>query len=198
MAKKSQAYIRLEKEYRKLAKKADQRLVRLEKLSQEENFGGILQYAYARAIHDVKIWNPEAGTSGNKVRFNTKPPENTQSLKAKIADIKNFLAAKTSTKTGIIESYKQKAETFSKKFGSSMDWQTLANFYRRGIAGKFEKYGYGAFRAIAVIQENKEKIQKMIKQNKEVDDLVEDDVLQERISDMLKHHKKDLKKLGVL
>ena len=90
-------YIQAYVEYRTKAKKADQRLVRLEALSHEEYFEGVLNFAYKGAIRDIQSWKKQ-GQRGGDNRFNTAPPIKLTQLEAKIADIDKFLAKKTSNK----------------------------------------------------------------------------------------------------
>lgn len=140
----------LMREYRKLAKRADQRLVRLEKLAEsgDTNFKGVLTYSYKRAASDAAKW----GSMSEKPRFNIKPPETKGELSAKIKDIEAFLNAPTSTKQGIVNVYKKRAETFNKKFGEKdkkgnvknpVTWQQLANYYKSDQA-KREATRYGS------------------------------------------------------
>lgn len=137
-------------EYRKLAKRADQRLVRLEKLAEsgDTNFEGVLTYSYKRAASDAAKW----GSNADKPRFNIKPPETAGEIKAKIKDIEAFLEAPTSTKQGIINIYKKRADTFNDKFGEKDDegnvknpikWQDLAKYYKSDTA-KREAKRYGS------------------------------------------------------
>lgn len=121
----------IEAYYKRLAKQADQRLVRLEKLAQEEGFSAVTKYAYARAQKDIKQWG------GN--RFNQNQPKNKQQLKAKIKDIKTFLQSQTSTKSGILKTYKQRAKTINDKYGTSFTWQELATYFESGLADKEDK-----------------------------------------------------------
>ena len=121
---KSTEYIALVIEYDKLAKKADSRLRSLEALSHEEYYRGVKNYAYARAIRDIEAWS---GTGAK--RFQTKPPESIQGLQGKIMDIKTFLLSETSTKRGITETYKKRADTINKKYGTNFTWQDLARYY---------------------------------------------------------------------
>lgn len=136
----------LMKEYRRLAKRADQRLVRLEQLAEsgDPNYKGVLTYAYKRAAKDAQKW----GSTGEKARFNIKPPETSNELRAKIKDIEQFLEAPTSTKQGITNVYQKRAESFNKKFGDKdqkerpITWQELANFYKSDQAKKLDRrYG---------------------------------------------------------
>lgn len=131
-------------EYRRYAKRADQRLVRLEKLAEsgDTNFQGVLSYSYKKAAQDAKKW----GSTGERPRFNVKPPETTGEIKAKIKDIEAFLESPTSTKKGITDVYKKRAETFNKRFGKKGDrpvtWQEIANYYKSDQAKALDRrYG---------------------------------------------------------
>lgn len=129
-----QAYV----EYKQKAKRADQRLVRLEGLSYEKHFSGVLEFAYKSAIRDVHSW-------GGDRRFNTAPPTKLTQLQAKIADIDKFLSKPTSSKSGIVDFYKKRADTFNegrikngeviggfgKEFGVEFTWEEIAIYYER-------------------------------------------------------------------
>lgn len=124
-------YKELLKEYRKLAKRADQRLVRLEGYRHDKGFEGILSYAYSAAQKAIRSW------SGPKAkRFNTEPPKSLINLQKKIADIKRFLEAPTSTKKGVMEVYKKRTDTLNKTFFGDdkkayLKWNEWANFWDR-------------------------------------------------------------------
>lgn len=118
--------------YRQLAKRADQRLLELEKLSKQKHFKGVKEYAYASAVRDIESWG------GNK-RYNIKPPTKLIQLEAKIADIEKFLFKyKTTTKTDILRVYQQRANTFNErygdKYGVEFTWQDIANYYEKDKA----------------------------------------------------------------
>lgn len=188
----TKAYQEAYKEYRSLAKRADQRLVRLEKMSGEKKYKGVTKFAYARAQRDIKAWSGE-----NARRFNTAPPKSIQALKAKIADIRNFLEAATSTKRGIEKSYEKQLTNWNKKLGTNFTWQDMEKYYNRGIAKKLEKHGYNAHKAIAYIKEHQEEIKRKIRQHKKQDIDVDDDILEETIRSILSHNRKDLNILGI-
>ena len=180
------------KEYRKLAKRADQRLVRLERYSAEENFQTATKWAYARAMRDIKQWSGEEAT-----RFNTKPPENTQQLQAKINDIKQFLENKTSTKVGIIKVYKKKADTVNEKYGTDFTWDALADFYTSGIAEKLNKI-FGSktvLKAVAVIQKSKKEIVDAIKENRDRHIRVKDPIVENTVNKILNDQNIDISML---
>ena len=149
----------LEKYYRRLAKTADQRLVRLEKYEQQTYFKTATKWAYAKAVKDIKKWMPK-DAKVTEYRFNIKPPTKTEDLLAKINDIKTFLESPTSTKKGITEVYKKRADTVNKKFGTNFTWQQLAKYYDSGMAEVWDaKFGSDtALRTIGQLQKHKEQI----------------------------------------
>lgn len=144
-------YINAYVEYKQKAKLADQRLVRLEALSHERNFQGVLEFSYKRAVKDIKSW-------GGDKRFNTTPPTTVTEINAKLSDIEHFLKSPTSKKSDIVKIYKKRADTISKKygkkFGVTFTWQDIANYYSSETAQKNnQKYGSKTMvRALAVIK----------------------------------------------
>lgn len=154
--------------YRRLAKVADQRLVRLENLTQTEGFENVTAYAYARAQHDISRY-----TEGG-MRFNTKPPLNSdgtvnnQMLNEKIADIKTFLSSVSSTKTGIVATYEKRAKTINAKYGTDYTWQDFADYFQSGSYTRHKK-DFGSetiFKALGVIEHAGYKVAKEIRENK--------------------------------
>lgn len=169
-----QAYV----EYRQKAKKADQRLVRLEALSHEEHFEGVLEFAYKGAIRDIKSW-------GGDRRFNTAPPVKLTELQAKISDIDKFMKpGNTSTKSGILKIYKKRADTinkrYGKEFGVEFTWEDIANYYEDKksqreavkLSSKTEIRALAVLKRMSVdkeikeIQDTKEKIQRVTGKDK--------------------------------
>lgn len=146
--------------YRRLAKVADQRLVRLEKLAETPNFENVTAYAYARAQRDISRY-----TEGGH-RFNTKPPlnqdgtVNTRLLNEKIADIKTFISSVSSTKAGIISTYQKRAKTLNDKYGTAYSWEDLADYFQSGDFEKHKK-DYGSetiFKALGKIKRAENKV----------------------------------------
>lgn len=180
-------YDALLQEYRKLAKQADQRLVRLEKLSMQEHYHGIRSFAYARAARDIAAWD---GRPKDKPRFNTKPPKNLRSLQAKVNDIKQFLDAPTSQKSSIKKIYKQKADTTNKNFGTNFTWEDIANYYESNASEKLAAT-FGSkmlVKALGVIKKLHDEEQQIEKSRKDhVRKISDDDVVAEvanKIMDM--------------
>lgn len=149
----------MEKEYRRLAKKADQRLVRLEGYQHDKDFKTATSWAYARAQRDIQKW-------GGTRRFNTKPPESTTMLMAKMADIRSFLDSPTSTKSGISNVYQKRANTINREYGTQFTWQDLAEYHLSGMAEKMDsKFGSKtALKTIAKAQKRKDEVIKAIKE----------------------------------
>lgn len=197
MAKK-QSYNDLVKEYRKLAKRADQRLVRLEKLSTQKDFRQVKQWAYKNAVTDALQW----GANVNKPRFNIAPPKSTISLKAKIQDIKNFLEKPTSTRSGIIDVYEQKAQTLNEKYkdyGLNLNWSDVGTFFESNLYKKLaKKYSSGTvIKAIATIKQNEGKVLKDFDQHKASHIKTEDNdmIINDAINRMTSYYKSDVRKL---
>ena len=144
----------LQKEYKALAKRADQRLVRLEKLVNDPLYANVDKFAYARAKKDIEhIF----GAGAN--RFNKKL-DNYNSLVGAINDVNTFLASPTSTKKGINKTYLNKANAANKQFGTNFTWQDYANYYQSGTADKLtSKMTYReALKKIGKMQNNKKLI----------------------------------------
>lgn len=180
------------KVYKTLAKTADQRLVRLESYSHDPNMGNALQWAYARAERDIKQWSGEKAT-----RFNTAAPESMQQLLAKIEDIKTFLSSESSTKKGIIEILKGRAETFNEKYGTNYKWDELGDFFESEFYEDLDKsYGSDTIQeAVAQIQKNKKKILKALEKSKEVNIRVPDnEVLEDVVNDIIKDYGPEVQK----
>lgn len=144
--------------YRRLAKQADQRLVRLEGYQHDRNFANVTQWAYARAQEDISKWSgPDAR------RFNTTPPMKKSGgepvidevrLRSKIKDIKAFLESPTSTKKGITQVYKNRVDTINQKYGTSFTWQEFAKFTESETFNKLDlEYGSKTvMKAIGIVQ----------------------------------------------
>lgn len=142
--------------YKRIAKVADSRLLRLERLSKQEGFEGAWKWSYNKAMKDIERW-------GGSKRFYTKAPENLNQLKAKINDIQAFLGSVTSTKTGIVEVYKQRADTFNKKYGMNWSWQDMAKFFDQFGSSLYDEYGSDVINQVIAV------VQSMAKSNPDLD-----------------------------
>lgn len=122
--------------YKRLAKVADQRLVRLEKLSTEKGFKSVKDWAYATAQKDIRKYTPD-GT-----RFNVKV--NVKDIPDRITDIKRFLEKPSSNKRDIVKFYKKRAASLNKSQSTNFTWEQLADFFENKKNEKNIKvYGSG-------------------------------------------------------
>lgn len=152
----------IEHYYHRLADAADHRLIRLEAMAYEPDFEGVKKFAYARAMKDLEVWG------GN--RFNTKMPESVNLRNEKIADIIHFLQSPTSTKTGIVNVYKKRAETIKQRYGIDLKWQDMGrlmeSFSDDASGGSPTK-----IKALGVIKQiDKMGVEKALKKNPNVSD----------------------------
>ena len=186
-------YKELLKEYRRLAKRADQRLVRIEKeYSKREGYEEITKYAYRVAMRDIRSW------SGSKAkRFNTTPPKNTNQLKAKIKDIEKFLESQSSTLSGVKKVYDKRTNTINKKFGTDFSAGELTDFFNSALYKKMDKMYYAdtMLETVGVMQANQDDIIKAIKDKKPIHIQVDDDIVEDAVNHMLRYYKKDILKL---
>ena len=155
------SYKELLKEYRKLAKRADQRLVRLEKLA--ETKPSVKGFAYRNAMRDIKVYGGEKAT-----RFNIAPPKSYKALERKINDIRQFLNAKTSTKKGIKEVETKRVKTVNEKLGTDFTLEDFTNAMDSGVYDQMKKdYGYlTAIEVMNTVQRNRDVIEQAMQDAK--------------------------------
>lgn len=165
------------KEYKKLAKRADQRLVRLEGYRHDKGFEAITSYAYKSAMKDIRKYSGEGAN-----RFNTKAPESDRDLLRKIADIKKFLDAPSSTKKGVVDLYKKKADTLNKNkdiWGDregNLTWQDYASVFEViDTEGKDSRFEYNmVIRSAGIMKQakiNKDNVDKALNKLIRTDDI---------------------------
>lgn len=181
----------LEAVYRRLAKTADQRLVRLERYVKEEGYGSALQWAYRRAERDIQAWGGEKAT-----RWNIKAPDSIAGLKAKIEDIKTFLEAESSTKRGLASINEKRVNSINEKYGTNFSPAELKNFMASNLWKEMsDESNYGsknAFRIIGTVQKNKKKLIDGVKKANEVDLQVPDEMVEALTQDAIAAHGKEL------
>lgn len=189
-------YDDLVKVYRKAAKAADQRLVRLEELTQDKDYRGSLRYAYAKAQRAIEEWSGEGAT-----RFNRDMPKTVTGIKEKIQDIKSFLASSTSTKSAIKNVHMQRAEKLNKRYGTDYSWKEWDTFLNSEFMKKLEEeFGYtknGTKEDVmAAVVKNKEEIVEALKDandreiyvadtGDEMQDAIIDDIISKYSDDVL-------------
>lgn len=151
-----------EKYYRRLAKAADQRLVRLERLAENPLYQNVKKFAYEEALEDIHKWN---GVTAS--RFNTVPPEGDR-LYEKIEDIKSFLTKQTSNVGGINLMYKRMANTFNAKYGTNFTYQQIMKYFDSQQNEKWNKL-FGSKTALTVIGEIQKSAKKIKREVSEAD-----------------------------
>lgn len=216
---RNQKYNAAVAEYRKLAKRADQRLVRLEKYSKRQKYSNVKEFAYARAMRDIRSWSGKDAS-----RFNTKPPSNLNSLMAKINDIKNFLQSASSTIKptadnavynqkgeliggGIDLTYQKRAMTLNTKYGTDLSWENVGELFESALYRKLAKK-YDSKTSVQIIgqlQSNEKNVVKSFKAKKPISVHVDftdssgkkqaDEILEEKVNKTLIYYKKDINSL---
>lgn len=189
-----QEYLKLAKEARKLAKRANQRMVRLERYAQEKAFQGALDFAYDIAQKQIKALY---GKQGDKLRFTEKQrivsvsdgtkdltgqdlyKQNVYMLRHKINAMQEFLGSESSTKKGLKKVYDKRAHTIStaSKFGLadqgiSLSASDLQRFFESKKQERLAKVvgSLNMFVVAAVIRDNKiasnkRDLQKFLREN---------------------------------
>ena len=168
----------LYKEFRALAKRADQRALRLERYAQRPGYEAITGFAYRVFQSSLKSFATEkqleAYAEGVPLRANVVPKSNRQ-MRAKIGILRQFLAAQSSTlegvrqknpytgeyeiKPGIKEIYMKRAQTFKDRYGLEVPWQKIGSvFESRAYQNLDKKYGSKTIlKAIAQIKRSIDK-----------------------------------------
>lgn len=142
--KNKEEYASMYADFRQLAKTADRRMRTLRALSYQENYKGVLQYAYARAQRDIR---EQTGQKGSNLRFNSHIPTTLKGLASYKNDVERFMNSESSTMQGITRIYKRRVETINIKYGrvagakslkakkiagwKDLKWQDLANYYEK-------------------------------------------------------------------
>lgn len=183
----------LEAYYRRIAKAADQRLIRLEALEKKEGYGNANQWAYKRAMSDIKTWSGDTAK-----RFNTKAPTSRKQLQAKINDIQTFLGAESSTKSGIDRIYKKRVKTINDNFDANFTVDEFKKLTDSSLWKRIEGSDFGGsdtvFEAITSIKkasDNDKDLFEKLKSQDEFDkklppftgDRMVDNVIKEMLSD---------------
>lgn len=183
--KSSEAY----REYMKLAHRADQRLLRLERLQNEAYYSGVTEYSYKGAMRSI------ADLGGQSNRFRSIKIVTEDDLMKAQASVTQFLGAPTSTKRQITNIYKKRATSLNKTMREQnadwedMTWQEFANAWEYIDSAKGAKIDY--YKVLKGFNRIKQKktpeIAKELKAGKSViKRIAENKVEEEVISNILK------------
>lgn len=189
----TEKYKALMSEYRQLAKRADQRLVRLEKRANSgQEWKAVTKYAYANAMEEIRRFS-----GAEAKRFNVKPPNSTQMLQAKINAMKRFLESPTSTTTGIRRTYEKRVNTINKEYGTDFTWEELKEFFDSALSNKLDAKVDSKTKLIIVgeVQKHSSEIKKALEEHKPIHLKLDDDIAEYEVNKVLQYYKKDIKKL---
>lgn len=148
----------LEYVYRSFAKRADQRIVRLEKMPGADARSG----AYATAARAIEHYT---GTT-DKPRFNRGIPKEDALLRMKIRDIKQFLSMPTSTTGGVRSIANKRTKTMNAKYGVNLTNKQWAQVWESGLGDKLmNKFGSKtAFKMLAKVKIGKNTLTSLARQ----------------------------------
>ena len=162
----AESYDDLVRQLTKLAKRADQRMVRLEQAEGQRGYEHITSFSYSKAEAEIERFSGQL-KEGQKPRWNRATPKTKQEVQAKIAAINRFLESETSTKSGVKEGYKRRAETLKDRLGIDVAWQDLGKFFKSPAYQKLISVipgSHTAVKTLAKIQRNKDAILNAIKE----------------------------------
>ena len=142
-------YDALVKEYRKMARKADASLRATESYQYDKNFKIMIKWSYAKAQKEIKRFG------GNK-RFDTAPPKNINTLKAKMNAIQDYLDSPTRTKQSVRQIFVDKATEINSLYGTNFTWSQVGDFFESEAWVKIDDK-YGSKTAVRVIGSLKKK-----------------------------------------
>ena len=148
----------------RLAKMADERLVRLEEAEgfrgkpANPKYAGAYKFAYNRALEMM---------DEGQIRFNQRIPQpGTFEWRERINEIQKFLKSPTTTKSGI-NMIQKATKTINDNYGTNFKWTEFASFIESGDFDKLkETYGSDVIlKAIGKIQAAQDKIKKGLEEH---------------------------------
>ena len=156
-------------EFKKLAKRADQRLIELVKVSKQPGFENILKWGYARAMRDIQQWTPGGRTFNVGVPKQATDDFGLKQLQAKKRDVIDFLNMVTSTKTKTLDMFERKAASLNKHPGVNLTWQDLGGVFENKEENSFyQKGGITYLQSVSYLKANDERILQQIENGERV------------------------------
>lgn len=165
--------------YRTFAKRADERMVRLEKMPGSDATAG----AYATAARAIEHYTGYT----DKPRFNRKMPKEDALLRMKIRDIKQFLDMPTSF-TGVVGRVDTvRTKSMNEKYGVNFTNSQWAQIWESGLGDKLiSKYGsLTAFKVLANVKVRKNTFSALLRQ---VNNAVRDKTKSDRLDRWMSKH----------
>lgn len=191
-------------EYRLLAQAANKRLQRLEKLSQQKGYQGVKNWSYRTAMADIQ------GLRGaGKSRFPTMPktiptdPRQAAAMEVRMRRATKaaeaFMAAPSSTKSGIDTTYRKQAQSFSQGAGAQFNAKDLAGVFESGLWQALRTAGYGSEttrRIVGEIKKNADELKKLRERGRAMRFSDDSSPYSDRINDWLDGNKSAARVLG--
>lgn len=166
--------------YKTLAKKADERLRQLERMSEREEYKGVKSYAYKKAMRDIRKMRGAGYT-----KFGEAKPKNLRQLKARQAKIENFLSAPTSEVSKIKEIYEQRVKSLNDSQGTNFTYEDYANYWENVHNGKI-MYSRASLRAMSVINDENRTRDKLVEELKKANENIKNNVIDSEINERMK------------
>ena len=151
---------KLQAEYSKLARSANNRMTRLEKLAKNPEYKAVLGYAYKNAAYDLKNLFGGQSRFPQDIAKMSANETNIRQMKQYITSVKNFLESPSSTKKGIDKTYRKRAHTINRSQGTHFTASDMRTFFDSSVWKKMNaKFGSKtAMKVIDNIQKNNEQI----------------------------------------
>ena len=176
----------LEQEYTRLSNTAYSRMRELEKWVQREpQYKSVLDWGYRLGKKAIARMYGE-----NAKSFRRKAPTDKETLIQNISEVEKFLSLPTTTKTGVIDIYKKRADTLNKNWGTNFTWEDLASFFE-GTGFEKNEMAYGSdvyLLAIGEIQKNEDNIIKAIKQKRDTNLNIKDEAVKEAVDSLINEY----------
>ena len=187
----------LTQQYRQLAKRANQRLLRLEERAGTNP--ALLDWAYAHAQEDIRKWR---GSGKTRYPSTVKQDAPISQLQARIADVEKFLEMETSTITGVKKVNEARVDTINKIYGTDFTPSDYQQFARSGMLDKL-KARFGSqtmWSAVRQIQNNMDKLVEQMRQHKKREIIVDEDdpILQNTVDEILSSRRYGKKLIDIL
>lgn len=151
------------KEFKKLAKRADERLRQIkDNYSKRKGFENMINWAYKKAMRDIKHWSGNDATTFNqgasKLSLNQ--------LRAKKHDVEEFLNAPTSKISSTVDLYQRRADTINERYGTNFSWEELGTVFEDKENNTFyQKGGISYVEAVGYMKDNEEALLQSLEDN---------------------------------
>lgn len=153
----------LKAEYKKLARTANRRMYKLERLAENPENKAVLGYAYKNVMHDLKSLGEltKGGRFSMDITKMSADKTDIRHLTALVNTARSFLDAPSSTIGGIEKIYGKRAGTLNKKYGTDLSASDMKTFFESAYWDKL-KDKLGSQTAMIVIGQVQKKSDEII------------------------------------